>query len=354
MFMKKTLQIKLERLRKEPHCRTFILADAKDADMAFGIAGPGMNPDGCLRSLPEYRDQIREIVRQGLVDIMLMSASTSEVLTIQERIFDDSFVTPAVRANDTTDVHIVRGSVYAQAPSCPFASTTIDHIQHGKLFPSQEERNRGANLGLYSVTFNNDPQHDLETMKAFKAFRLEAEEKGFEYFLEVFGPNASPSLHRLSSEQVPAFVNDHIVRLLAGVPSSGRPCFLKIPYFGPAALEEICTYDPSLVVGVLGGSAGTTHDAFDLLYNAKKHGARVALFGRKINASEHQLSFVEHLRRVADDEILPADAVKSYHSTLEKLRIPPYRTLEQDLELTATYASYARSSSTSGRQRISD
>lgn len=339
--MQKSLQSKLDHLRKEPRGKDFILADAKDADMAFGIASPGRDYQDRLRSLSEYRDQIREIVSQGLVDIMLMSASTSEILTIQQRIFDHSSVTPAVRANDTTDVHIIRGSKYAQSPSRPFASATINHIQHGKLFPSKEERNKGANLGLYSVTFNNDLQLDLETMRAYKAFHLEAEEKGFQYFLEVFAPNVSPEQHRLSMAQIPAFVNDHIVRLLAGVPSSGRPLFLKIPYFGPAALEEICNYDPSLIVGVLGGSAGTAHDAFDLLYNAKKHGARVALFGRKINAAEHQLSFVEHLRRVADDEMQPIDAVKSYHSELARLGIPSNRTLNQDLQLTTTYTGYA-------------
>src|SRR5260370_37110039 len=83
---------------------------------------------------------------------------------------------------------------------------------------------------------------------------------------------------------------------------------LRILYYGPAAMEEIYTYDPSLVVGVIGGSAGTTNDAFELLHSAKSYGARVALFGRKISTAEHQLSVVEHLRRVADDEILPAEA----------------------------------------------
>jgi len=161
-----------------------------------------------------------------------------------------------------------------------------------------------VNLGLYSVTFNNHSERDLESLVAYKAFRLEAETKEFHHFLEVFGPNVPPNVHGIPEAIIPLFLNDHIVRLLAGIPSVARPQFLKIPYYGPAAMEEICTYDPSLVVGVLGGSAGTTHDAFELLHSAKKHGARVALFGRKVNAAEHQLSFVEHLRGVADDEII--------------------------------------------------
>lgn len=339
--MQKSLDNKIAQLRANPHSRVFILADAKDADMAFGIACPGRNCDGRLRSLVEYRDQIREIVRQGLIDISLMSASTSEVLTIQERLFDNSLVTPAVRANDTTDVHIVRGSAYSTSPSRPFSSTTIDHIQYGKLCPAQVTKVVGANLGLYSVTFNNLPERDWETMSGFKAFRLEAEKKNFRYFLEVFGPNVPAAEHRLSQDQIPLFLNDHIVRVLAGVTSTARPLFLKVPYYGPAAMEELCSYDPSLIVGVLGGSAGTTHDAFHLLQSAKHYGARVALFGRKINAAEHQLSFVEQLRHVADDELSPVDAVKAYHSALAKLRITPYRALDEDLQLTHNYAKYA-------------
>jgi hypothetical protein len=338
--MEKTLDVKLEALKRDSACRAFILVDAKDADMAFGISSPGKAIDGRLRSLGEFRDQIREIVAQGLVDIMLMSASTSEMLTIRERIFDSSTVTPAVRANDTTDVHIIRGSQYPAAPSRPFATATIEHIQAGKRPCSEDERHLGANLGLYSVTFNNDPERDLDVLEAYKAFRLEAEEKHFSHFLEVFHPNVPASVHGLAPEEIPRFVNDHIVRLLAGVPSSGRPRFLKIPYAGPRALEELCAYDSSLVVGVLGGSAGTTHDAFALVHKAKRHGARVALFGRKINAAENQLSFVQYLRLVADDQILPAEAVKAYHGALQALGIPPRRSLDQDLVLTSTPGSY--------------
>ena len=65
-----------------PGRRDFILADAKDADMAFGIGSPGRSPEmhageGRMRTLAEYREHIRQITRQGLVDIMLMSASAA-------------------------------------------------------------------------------------------------------------------------------------------------------------------------------------------------------------------------------------------------------------------------------------
>jgi len=59
---------------------------------------------------------MRQIVKQGLVDIMLMSASSSEALTIKERLFENSAVTPAVRGNDTTDIHLMAGGTYAAQP----------------------------------------------------------------------------------------------------------------------------------------------------------------------------------------------------------------------------------------------
>ena len=338
--MKKTLDTKLAILAENPSADCFILADAKDPDMARGVASAGKNRDGSLRSIADLRDQAREIVAQGLVDIMLMSASTSEILTIDERLFDDSAVTPAVRANDTTDVHVIRGSCYVSQPSKPFATTTIDHIQAGKSPCTPLERSRGANLALYSVTFNNDPDRDLYTMEQYKAFRLEAEAKGLRHFLEVFTPNVPSSVHGLAPEEIPAFVNDHIVRLIAGAPRASRPCFLKIPYLGPQAMEELCAYDPSVVVGVLGGGGGTTHDAFHIVADAKKHGARVALFGRKIVAAENQLSFVRHLRLVADGALGAKEGVAAYHGDLQKLGLKPFRSLEQDLELTDPVFAY--------------
>src|SRR5437764_1642519 len=161
--MEKSLDAKLARIHADPHgSKDFILADAKDADMALAIGAPGRSPEAHsgelrYRTLQEFRDIIEQIVEQKLVDIMLMSASTSEVLTIQKRIFDNSSVTPAARANDTTDIHIVRGSKYPTHPSLPFRTATLDHIQCGRVTCKPEERHLGANLGLYSITFNNDP-----------------------------------------------------------------------------------------------------------------------------------------------------------------------------------------------------
>ena len=334
--MEKSLDKKLARILADPTCNDFILADAKDADMAWGLAGPGPRHDAApgspqFRTLDEYRGVIRQITEQGLVDIMLMSVSTAEVLAIRERLFENSRVTPAIRANDTTDIWLATGTGrYATQPSRPFQTATIDHAMCGR-FPSREEdRHLGVDLGLYSITFNNDRDRDLESLEAYKAFRLEAEPKGFRHFLEVFAPNA---VGQHPPADVPRFVNDHIVRALAGVTSGARPAFLKIPYFGPAAMEALASYDRSLVVGILGGSAGTTMDAFQMLWEAKRYGARVALFGRKINNAEDQLALVGYLRAIADDQIEPAEAVRAYHADLARTNTRPARTLEDDLQV---------------------
>ncbi len=291
----KSLDQKLANIHADPSgAKDFILADAKDADMAAGLAATGKDPrTGKVRSLAEYRDQMREVLKQGLVDILLMSASTSDLLTINERLFANSHVTPAVRANDTTDIHLPAGGTYAAEPSRPFRTVTIDQIQSGKVNPTDPERKFGADLGLYSITPNNRLEFDYVSLLAYKEFRIEAEQKSFRHFLEVFDPNACGAS---CPADLGRFINDLIVRILAGVPSAGRPVFLKIAYHGPKAMEELAAYDPHLVPGILGGSSGTTYDAFKLLEDAKKHGARAALFGRKINNSEHQLTFVSYLR----------------------------------------------------------
>jgi hypothetical protein len=334
--MQKSLDIKISRILEDSSVNDFIIADAKDADMGFGLGSGGRNTAANaqrfpFRSLDWYRDAMREVTKQGLIDIMLISASTNEVLTMDERLFDDSHVTPAARANDTTDIWLGESGGYKHELARNFRSATIDHIQSGKLNPTDEERQQGANLGLYSITFNNDIQRDHEALTQYGEFRIEAERKGFRHFLEVFAPNAPQNL---SEAEIPRFVNDSIVRCLAGVTRAGRPLFLKMPYFGPGPMEQLAAYDSTIVPGILGGPSGTTHDSFRMLWEAKKYGARAALFGRKINNAEDQLACVKMLRALADGDIEPAEAVKAYHGELQTLGIKAIRSLAEDLVLT--------------------
>ncbi|MBK1875899.1 hypothetical protein [Pelagicoccus mobilis] len=338
----KTLDKKLEILRKNPGANEFIIADAKDADMAWGIACPGApypsNGDGRFYSMNEFMDQMREMTASGLIDIMLASNSVMSRLAHDEKLFVDSPVTPAIRANDTSDVWISRVANYRNKPSIPFRSADINEAQYGSL-TAEPDGDPKVNLGLYSMTFNNDLDADYRSLVEFKAFREDAAKAGFDYFLEVFAPNVEDC--GIPAEDVPSFVNDALVRSLAGVGRAHWPKFLKIPYFGPKAMEELANYDSDLIVGILGGGTGTTYDAFKQLTEAKKYGARVALYGRKIKDAEHPITFVGYLRALSEDKLTAEEAVKAYHGDLDKLGIPPKRDLEKDMELTDPGLSYA-------------
>lgn len=107
------LDAKLAKIR----CRSipegdFIIADAKDVDMANPITGMGpiRAADGSIiryRTRSEFLDAITQIIRQDQVDIMLLSASNLEVLK-EAGVSDGSAVKPAFRANDTTDIWSAR------------------------------------------------------------------------------------------------------------------------------------------------------------------------------------------------------------------------------------------------------
>src|SRR6266487_6316364 len=182
----KSLDAKLTEIKANPSSRAFIIADAKDADMAFGVRAPGprsylsgrgerparFSPEVWSRNefghrnLPVFLDIIREVVHQGIVDIMLMSAYVNEQLSIKEALFRNSHVTPSARANDTTDVWAVRHGCYTREASQPFRSASIDQIQCGQIEcdPAQRDDFPGANLGLYSSTFVNGLEPDREAL----------------------------------------------------------------------------------------------------------------------------------------------------------------------------------------------
>jgi hypothetical protein len=153
------------------------------------------------------------------------------------------------------------------------------------------------------------------------------------HFLEVFNPAFDIDLK--DSAHIGSFINDNIVRTLAGVMRDDHPLFLKLQYNGARAMEELAGYDPGwLIVGVLGGAKGTTRDTFELIAQAERHGARVALFGRKINLAEDPIALVGFMRAVVEREIEPEDAVKAYHDGLKKVGIKPTLPLAKDRRIT--------------------
>lgn len=299
----------------------FIIADAKDGDMGFGRAAPGpdLNGNG-LKNRAQYLTAMEEMCESGLLDILLCSASTCEILT-QRGLFQRTGVTPAVRLNDSTCIWSHRGGTYRDTPSHPFRTAEISRCRPF------------ANLGLYSITPSNDVERDLETLEAYRDFRMEAASEGMTHFLEVFNPAFDIDL--ADGVDLGTFVNDFIVRSLAGVTSVDFPVFLKAVYNGPAALEELAGYDPErLIVGILGGGKGTTRDTFELVHQTAKYGGRVALFGRKINLAVAPVPLVRLMREVVAGSVGTKEAVAAYHGEIEKLGLRPERALADDQEIT--------------------
>jgi len=326
---------KLSRFRNDPRSKGFAICDAKDCDMGGGIAAYGPIRDANARETGRYNNRhdflqaIREIVKQDIIDMMLLSVSNLERV-VEEGLFKGSPITLAARANDTTDVWMgIRGGSYTQHASRPFRTPSVEHILRGSVDPTST--GKLAELALYSVTFVNDVDRDFATLAAYREFRLEAERLGLHHFLEVFNPNVGFDV--VERPVLGRYVNDCIISALAGVAEAGRPLFLKVAFNGPAALEELASYDSRLIVGVLGGSGGTTRDTMELVWAAQRGGARLALFGRKIRLAESPLSIIELLRRVLDEEVSPIEAVKIYHDRLKKTGVPPVRSLEQDIEV---------------------
>ncbi|NNC80520.1 MAG: hypothetical protein HKN94_10250 [Acidimicrobiales bacterium] len=297
----------------------FIIADAKDGDMAFGLLAPGPNPVGTLKTKPEYLDAITAMTESGLIDVMLLSASSAETLT-RRGVFDSSVVTPAVRMNDTTDIWMARGSSYRDHRSAPFSTADIDSVSSF------------CNLGLYSVTFSNDLESDRASLEAYRNFRHAVRPYRFRHFLEVFNPAFDIGIpdHALGD-----YVNDMVIKAVAGVTSADSPQFLKMQFNGAKAMSELASYDPeNLIVGILGGAKGTTRDTFELATQAEQAGARVALFGRKINLSEAPVELVRLMRATIEKELSPTEAVHSYHDHLGENGVTPHRILEDDLRIT--------------------
>jgi len=322
----KTLDTKLKNIRSGNYKPSdFIIADAKDADMGGGRRAPGFirEENGKLTETPasydSYLNKMKEMTKSQMVDVMLMSMTSAERL-VNQNVFDNSPVTPAVRLNDTSCIWgLLRHGEYDTHQSRPFATT---QLRHAKNF---------VDLGLYSMTFNKDVDRDVYMLNEYRNFRDNAEKIGMRHFLEVF----NSAVINLSIEEMGEYVNDCILKTLAGQISKEKPLFLKIAYNGPKAMEELASYDPgNLVIGILGGGKGTSRDCFELLRQACKYGARVALFGRKVNLSENQLIIIETMRNVIENDLDSKDAVKLYHDKLLKENITPDRDISKDSELT--------------------
>ena len=233
---------KIASIRANPSgAKDFILADAKDADMAVrpGRAGKdprtGQVPLAGRVSRSDARDHQAGPGRHHADVRQHQRPADDQRATVRE------LARHPRRPRQRHDRYPPPRRRHLRAePSRPFRTATIEQIQSGEV-NAAERTPAGSDLGLYSITPNNKLDFDYVTLEAYKAFRIEAEAKGFRHFLEVFDPNACGG----SLPGRPGPIYQRPDRPHAGrCARSGRPVFLKIAYHGPKAMEELAAYDP--------------------------------------------------------------------------------------------------------------
>ena len=184
-----------------------------------------------------------------------------------------------------------------------------------------------VDLGLYSVTFSNEVDIDAINAEAYRAFRADANQNGMRHFLEVFNPAFDINL--ANNADIGSFINDNIVRTLAGVVAVDLSKVRKVEYNGARARGALASYDPAhLIVGILGGAAQPSRDTFELLSQAERYGAQVALFGRKIHLAGRRSTSSPSCVRSSPGRS-PAEAVKAYRRAAEE-GLKPVRSLADD------------------------
>ena len=295
--MEKSLDRKIARILADPSCRDFILADAKDADMAFGLAAPGRSPE---HHAGEARFRtLGRVPPTDARDRRPRAGGHHADERQHERDADDQGAAVRPEPGHAGGPRQRHDRHLAGRRQRTLRAAAVAALPHGddRPHPVRQGGVRSRPSAAWGPTWGSIPSRSTTTSSWTD--RTPGSLPGVPH--RGRGQGLPPFPGGLRSErprkQPPAdlarFINDNIVRALAGVTSRGRPLFLKIVYHGPAAMEALARYDRSLVIGILGGSAGTTFDAFHMLWEAKKYGAA----GRPLRPEDQQGRAPIELRR---------------------------------------------------------
>ena len=239
---------KLARIRAGDYAKgDFIIADAKDGDMGPSMrsCGPRRRKDGTqdgFRTRGEFLDSVEAIVRQDVVDVMLTSLSNYEALAARG-VYEGSRVMPAGSAPTTPPTS-----------GCSAAPATRLSPRARSAAPTWRAQRRSD----ASSASTRSPSTTTSTGTTPRSITSRGSARTRRRTTSGTSWRSSTRTRRATSppRDVPGFVSDAMMRCLAGLTKAERPEFLKIAYNGPAALEELAAYDPSVVVGILGRRRG--------------------------------------------------------------------------------------------------
>jgi hypothetical protein len=282
------------------------------ADHLAGVGIHGLGPGGSsYRTHPEFVQLIRDVVKQGVVDAVLMTPADAELLAAGECLFQETPVTPLVRMNAETGIWSPRYGRYRKEHSFPFQTVPVDEEGWCASLIRTASESCCVTAGLYSVTLNNDVAADHRTMSAYLGFaRQVGRAEGFHHLLEVFPPNVE--LPEMEREQVAAYTADSIVRIMSHLTREQRPLLVKTACLDQAVWKELAGFDPELVIGALGGSYRDAETTLDLAHRVIRDGGRAVLFGRPVFMEQDPLGMCRSIRAVIDGEMSPPQALGAY------------------------------------------
>ncbi|NCO42486.1 MAG: hypothetical protein COZ06_27265 [Armatimonadetes bacterium CG_4_10_14_3_um_filter_66_18] len=291
-----------------------IFVFAADPLCSGGMRGLGTERGSHPRTHPEFLQLCRDITAEGFIDGLLMTPRDAEVLAVQEGLFGQTDVTPMVRMNAETNIWNPRHGSYRANYSAPFQTIPVTDARYCRV-ASGVARDCKIGMGLYSITLNNDVEKDQETLNAYLRFAREvADTPDLDHVLEVFLPNVR--LPGMDEQAMGEYAADSIVRTMAYLRSWERPRFIKTAYTTPDVWRDLCNFDPTMIIGALGGARQNARGTLQLAHDVVKYGGRIILFGRAVFEEDDPLLICKALRAVLDGTLGPDDAHAQYQSGL--------------------------------------
>lgn len=298
--------------------RSPIFVFAADPLAAGGVQALGLSrtPQPHYRTRPEFLQLLREMTQDGYIDGLLMTPADAEVLAVQEKIFDHSPVTPCVRMNAETGIWSPRFGQYRQQFSLPFQTVPLSDAAYCEELAGRVTACH-VHIGLYSITLNNDVYHDERTLNAYMEFaKAVGKMSTFYHFLEVFLPNVNRK--GLSDEQCGAYVADSIVRTMSYLRQRERPLWIKTEFTTPEIWRQLCEFDPTLIIGALGGPRHSARRTLQLAHDVIANGGKVILFGRTVFEEDNPRLIAKALRAVLDRAQSVEEAHDEYQRALRQ------------------------------------
>ncbi|MBM3242152.1 hypothetical protein FJZ31_38260 [Candidatus Poribacteria bacterium] len=303
--------------RSEELSKSPIFVFAADAMASTSLQGLGkvQSPTPHYRTRPEFLQLQREFIEDGYIDGLLMTPADAEVLALDEKLFDNSPITPIVRMNAETGIWNPRFGVYKQQPSRPFQTVPLDDAKYCEDLTNCAIECK-IKLGLYSITLNNDVEADERMLNAYLRFAKEVSKiRGFDHILEVFLPNVN--LPGMDLEKRGQYTADSIMRTMNYLRRRERPLFIKTAYTTKEIWKELTQFDPTLIIGALGGARQNARATLTLAYDVTEYGGKVILFGRAVFQEDNPRLIAKALRAVLDRKMTPEEAYKEYQQGLK-------------------------------------